>query len=238
MAGDDTRDGDDGDDGLGDPADLRDGVSDADSLLTLSSHFYRGEIDRITTWRSRLDQTTNWAVVLMAAILTWSFSSRDNPHYVLLVGALTVGAFLFIEAQRFQEYDALRGRVRTLETNLFAEGYGGGGPDDEDWRERLAAELRDPSIPLSLLDALGHRLLHVYFLLLSILLAAWWLRISVFATGEPWRQTAAVGDTPGIVVVGVVAATYGAMALLTARSLRQDVRREFAYQSDEQIDEE
>ncbi|ELZ18002.1 hypothetical protein C477_12377 [Haloterrigena salina JCM 13891] len=37
-------------------------------------------------WRERLDQTTYWAIVIMSAILTWTFSSRNNPHYVLLLG--------------------------------------------------------------------------------------------------------------------------------------------------------
>ena len=50
------------------------------------AHLYRGEIHRMKFWRERLDQTTYWAIVIMSAVLTWTFSSRNNPHYVLLLG--------------------------------------------------------------------------------------------------------------------------------------------------------
>ena len=36
----------------------------------------RGEMDRVTTWRRRLDQTTNWAVVLMDR-----FDSRNGGRH-------------------------------------------------------------------------------------------------------------------------------------------------------------
>lgn len=40
-----------------------------------AAHLYRGEIHRMRFWRERLDQTTYWAIVVMSAILTWTFSS-------------------------------------------------------------------------------------------------------------------------------------------------------------------
>jgi uncharacterized membrane protein len=58
-----------------------------DVSLTLTE-LYRGERDRVTTWRGRLDQTTNWTVTIIAAMLTWVFSSPENPHYLLLIGML------------------------------------------------------------------------------------------------------------------------------------------------------
>jgi hypothetical protein len=45
------------------------------------AHAYRGE----------MDQATTWVVTVIAAILTRTFSSGDNPHYILLivVGVIT-----------------------------------------------------------------------------------------------------------------------------------------------------
>ena len=91
------------------------------SFTSLVGELYRGEVDRTTTWRARLDQTTNWAVVFVAAILTWAFSSPDHPHFVILIGVFGVSAFLVMEATRYREYDVWRGRVRTLQTELMAE---------------------------------------------------------------------------------------------------------------------
>lgn len=94
-------------------ADLGDEMShDTTELSSILGDAYRGELDRETTWCSRLDQTTAWSVTLMAAILTWAFSSLDNPHYVILVGVLAVGLFCLIEARRYRDYDVYRSRVR------------------------------------------------------------------------------------------------------------------------------
>ena len=35
--------------------------------ITALSHLYRGEVYRSTVWRTRLDATTNWAVVTTVA---------------------------------------------------------------------------------------------------------------------------------------------------------------------------
>jgi len=75
----------------------REMVDDSTGLGSVMAHAYRGEIDRMGTWRQRLDETTKWAVTLMAAILTWAFSSTDNPHYLLLVGIVVVTIFLGIK---------------------------------------------------------------------------------------------------------------------------------------------
>jgi uncharacterized membrane protein len=40
------------------------------------AHLYRGEIYRSTIWRTRLDNTTNWAVVILGIALSVTFSSR------------------------------------------------------------------------------------------------------------------------------------------------------------------
>ena len=43
------------------------------------AHLYRGEVYRSTIWRTRLDNTTNWAVVILGIALSVTFSSREAP---------------------------------------------------------------------------------------------------------------------------------------------------------------
>jgi len=45
-------------------------------------------------WRTRLDATTNWAVITAAAALTFTFNSPQSPHYVVLLVILLVLIFL------------------------------------------------------------------------------------------------------------------------------------------------
>lgn len=80
-----------------------DGATDEpnDDVPSVLTSLYRGEIDRVTTWRGRLDKTTNWTVTIIAAVLTWVFSSPDDPHYLLLAGMLAVMTFHLVKTRRY-----------------------------------------------------------------------------------------------------------------------------------------
>lgn len=41
------------------------------------AHLWRGEVYRSTIWRTRLDTTTNWAVVTLGIALSIAFASRE-----------------------------------------------------------------------------------------------------------------------------------------------------------------
>lgn len=199
------------------------------------AHLYRGEIHRMKLWRERLDRTTNWAVLVMAAILTWSFSSKTNPHYVLLVGSAILGTFLGIEARRYRGYDIWRSRVRTLQKNVFAYGLDPSqGLEESRWRARLSSSYREPRLKITRLEAIAHRLRRVYLPLLTILLGAWVVRITAFAD-IPLPASAAIGQLPGIAVVAIVVLTYGGLLVIALRPrtwhaegelLNEDLRKE------------
>ena len=140
---------------------------------TAMVHFYRGEISRSNTWRSRLDSTTNWAVVTVAAILTFSFGSADNPHIVILIGMLLIWLFLIIEARRYRYYELWALRVRLMETDFFAAMLTPPFAPHQEWATRLADNLLTPEFPISFLEAIGRRLRRNYIWLFLILGAAW-----------------------------------------------------------------
>ena len=172
------------------------------------AHLYRGEIHRMKYWRERLDKTTNWAVIVMAAIITWAFSSPENPHYVLLVGAATLAVFLTVEARRYRAYDIWRSRVRTLQENVWAVGLDPSADvTDPDWRVALADDYRAPTIKITAEEAIAHRLRRIYLPLFAVLLAAWLIRVTAFAA-IPWPRAAAIGVVPGTVVTASVAIAF------------------------------
>src|SRR5688572_30202818 len=72
------------------------------------AHLYRGEVYRSTAWRTRLDTTTNWAVVTTGIALSATFSGADaSPLPIVLVGLLVV-VFLLLEARRYRYFDLWR----------------------------------------------------------------------------------------------------------------------------------
>lgn len=170
---------------------------------------YRGELDRETTWRSRLDQTTTWGVTVVAAILTWAFSSADNPHYIILVGVLALSFFLVIETRRYRDYDVYRSRVRLFQQNLLADALDpSAGTEHEDWRRKLGRDYRTPTLKVSTLEATANRLRRIYLPLLAVLLVAWLFRITAFAPDERALATASIAVVPGTLVVAVIALYY------------------------------
>jgi len=181
------------------------------------AHLYRGEIHRMKLWRERLDRTTNWAVILIAALLTWAFSSPSNPHYIILIGVATLTVFLTIEARRYRGYDIWRTRVRTFQENVWAYGLDPrGGLVDDQWRSRLAEDYRTPTIKITLEEAIAHRLRRVYLPLFVVLLGAWLVRITAFSTA-PWIEAAAIGLIPGTAVVALVGTFYAGAAVVALR---------------------
>lgn len=208
TAGGDCADDASKDAGSGDdPPNARVGMGLLDVEMGPSSalaHLYRGELHRMKLWRERLDRTTNWAVLLMAAILTWAFSNESNPHYVILIGNAAVGLFLSIEARRYRAYDIWRSRVRSLQRNVWAPGLD---PNrslaDQQWRRKLASDYARPTLKITMEEAVAHRLRRVYLPLFIILNGAWLLRVTAFA-GDTWPLSARVGIVPGAVVTGFV----------------------------------
>jgi uncharacterized membrane protein len=181
-------------------------IDDVPSVLT---ELYRGELDRVTTWRGRLDKTTNWTVTIIAAVLTWVFSSPDNPHYLLLIGMLTVLTFHIVETRRYQRYDVWRARIRLLERNVFAAAIDPANrADHEDWQAELGTDLRRPALKMPFIEAYARRYRRVYLPLQTVLLVAWVVRLTVFSTEQSALATAGVVGIPGAVVIATVGLCY------------------------------
>ena len=168
------------------------------------AHLYRGEVHRMKFWRERLDRTTNWAVTILTAILTWAFTG-NNPHYIVLIGMVMLTVFLVIEARRYRGYDLWRSRVRLMQENVFANALDPSTEiNDPEWRRELSEDYRRPKIKISFEEALAHRLRRVYLPLLTVLLAAWFIRITAFMQAAHWPASAAIGAIPGVVVTGLI----------------------------------
>ena len=123
------------------------------------AHLYRGEVYRSTVWRTRLDSSTNWAVVTTGIALSATYSSTEaSPLPMVLVGLL-VSVFLLFEARRYRYFNVWRARARLLETDFYAPMIRGEGVRlDSGWTELLAKDYRDPRYHIGFARAIGRRL--------------------------------------------------------------------------------
>ena len=183
-------------------------------------HYYRAEMARMSSWRSRLDQTSNWAITVTAALLSVSLSSLSAHHGVLIFAMVLVLLLLYVEARRYRFFDVYRMRVRQFERHYFGQLFGPspeGGP--EPWLAMLAQDLRHPKFRITFGLAMRRRLRRNYIWMFAILLAAWILKITSpdlqeGAQLDPVRPLdlvlghAALGPLPGWLVLIAVAAFY------------------------------
>ncbi|WP_423995522.1 DUF2270 domain-containing protein [Halorubrum trapanicum] len=208
-------------------------ATDRSDFLSLMAHTYRGELGRTSSWRTRIDRTTNWAVVVTASLLTWTFSSESRPHYVLLIGLVMLTVFLGIETRRYRTFDVWRSRVRLLEENVFANALDPEGVEESNWRRLLSEDLREPTIKMPTTEAVSRRLSRVYAPLFSVLVAAWVVRLTVFTpSANGVVATAAVGAVPGAAVLSVVSGFYLVVLALVLRRAPRRAKGEMQADAD------
>lgn len=205
----------------------REMVDQSTGLGSVVAHFYRGEMSMVSAWRQRLDETINWAVTIISAILIYAFSS-DGNDVILLAAMAVVTVFLGIEARRYQDYDVHRARARMLQENLWANALDPSqGIEHQNWREELSEDYRNPSIKTPFGEALAHRLRRIYLPLYGLLLVAWLFKLSSFSPEGSLVAAASVGSTPGIVTLGVVGVFYVALIGVTFWPRERQAKGEF-----------
>jgi uncharacterized membrane protein len=197
------------------------------------AHLYRGEVYRSTVWRTRLDSTTNWAVVTTGIALSVTFSSTQaSPLPMVLVGLL-VSVFLLYEARRYRYFNVWRARARLLETDFYAPMIRGEGIClDSGWTELLAKDYCEPRYHIDFSRAIGRRLRRTYAWIFVIQAIAYYGKLAIhpvpLATLADVWERAAIGPIPGGLVVLAGLFFHGGWAVFALVTLRIEIaaRRE------------
>ncbi len=176
------------------------------AVLGALAHLYRGEVYRSTHWRTRLDNTTNWAVVTTGIALSATYANVNaSPLPMILVGFL-VSFFLAFEARRYRYYNLFRARARLLETDLYAPMLSGRKINlDDRWSGLLADDYATPHYHISFIRAAGRRLRNNYSWILAIQAIAYYGKLAIhpvpLASFSDFVERAAVGPIPGGLVI-------------------------------------
>lgn len=204
------------------------------------SHYYRGELSRMMSWRDRLDRTTNWAITGVGAMLSISLASQEAHHGVLLFAIVLVFLLLGIESRRYRFFHVYRSRVRMIERNYYARIFS---PremiDPTHWMSQLGDDLRLPRFSITMSQAMARRLRRNYSWLFLVLLAAWVLKTTtsmlqlkqgagqVAPSFSEWFRNASIGYVPGWVVLIAIVAFYGWMLYVMVK--HRETAGELAY---------
>ncbi len=186
---------------------------------TAMVHYYRAEVSRSNVWRSRLDTTTNWAVVTTGAAISFVLSSPGNHFGIIVLTTLLVTLFLWTEARRYRYYELWSYRIRLIETDFFAAMLVPPYAPHAEWAESLAQSLLQPDFPISIPEAIGRRLRRNYFWIFMVLLLAWILKLVLHPTQvssfSEFVSRSSIGPLPGEVVMAAGALFYLAITLTT-----------------------
>lgn len=170
------------------------------------AHLYRAEVYRSTVWRTRLDNTTNWAVVTTGIALSVSFSHTDASPLPLVIVGLLVIAFLMLEGRRYRYFHLYRARARVMENGFYVPILKGSPSNTGEWSDILSQNYHNITIQIGLARAIGRRLRSNYAWILSIQAIAYYLKLIVhpqpMASFSEILDRAAIGPIPGIVTVG------------------------------------
>ena len=197
------------------------------------AHLYRGEVYRSTVWRTRLDSSTNWAVVTTGIALSATFSNSEaSPLPMVLVGLL-VSVFLLFEARRYRYFNVWRARARLLETDFYAPMITGNGVRlDSGWTDLLAQDYVVPRYHISFARAIGRRLRRTYAWIFVIQAIAYYGKLAIHPEpltnlAELWER-AAIGPIPGGLVIAAGVLFHGGWAVFALITLRTEItsRRE------------
>lgn len=193
------------------------------------AHLYRGEVYRSTIWRTRLDQTTNWAVVTTGLAMSLTFSGPyASPLPLILVGLLVV-VFLLLESRRYRYFNVWRARCRLMEADVYGPLLRGEGiaPDGK-WNTLLAADYARPSFHISYVRAIGRRLRNNYSYILTIQAVAYFGKLAIHpvpaASFSTFLDRAAVGPLPGGFVVLCGVAFHATWIIFAVWTLQIDKR--------------
>ncbi|WP_224448704.1 DUF2270 domain-containing protein [Haloprofundus salilacus] len=187
---------------------------DAEALLSTIPHYYRGEVSQANNAQNRIDQTTNWVVTIIAALLSVVFAGPGISPNLLLVGIVILAIFLSYEARRYRFYDLYRSRVRIVQQNVFANALDPKGVEHSEWREELGRDLRYPTFKVTMLEALSRRIRRIYGLLFVIVGITWVVKVTILTPEAAWFDDGALPGIPGTVVAAVLLVVYLCLAVV------------------------
>ncbi len=205
--------------------------TDPGAFHTAMAHFYRAEIHRMTVWRTRLDTTSNWAILLTTGLTTFTLGSASVPHYTLLLGLALNSICMLLEGRRYQHLHHSEWRLRLLEKGYFAPWFESGA-SSRTWSAELAADLREPRATIALLSAVRLRLRRNYAMLFYFTTGVWFTKLFTHRgpAASTFYERLAVGDlVPSWFVAGsaslfLVVITGLAVATTSSEPIERDYR--------------
>jgi uncharacterized membrane protein len=142
-----------------------------DKYLQVVAHFYRGEMNRLTIYRTRLDNTFQYSIVLTSALLVYNLQHPYLKYFPCLIVFLNL-FFCFIEARRYRYFLIIQDRVAIMEKGFLCDQV----LEQEiagDWKADLATVFITVKFTKGFVNCVCIRYFRNYIWLIDLVIAVW-----------------------------------------------------------------
>lgn len=196
---------------------------DSTAYVTALAHLYRAEMQRMTVWRQRLDNTTHWALLLTMGVTTFTLGSPGMPHFAMLLALSFNLILMLLEGRRYQRLHHARWRLSLLEHNFFGPVICPSGCQlvEPTWERQLRRDLQNPHFTLTLSMGTRLRLRRNYLLLMYFTTAVWLTKLFIHPSAahtvaEIYQRMAIGTFLPSWFVAATGAAFVAAVTVISA----------------------
>lgn len=150
-----------------------------DKYLQVIAHLYRGEMNRLTTYRQRLDTISNWSISTLIALIVFYIGNDKIPAKIIFIFIMPIFLFSLIEARRYRYYLVSQSRINCIEKGFYVQEIFQIEIPQYQHRHDLIQSLSCPSYPISLWKAWLIRFYRNYIWLIYFVLMTWFLKIEM-----------------------------------------------------------
>jgi uncharacterized membrane protein len=143
-----------------------------DKYLQVIAHFYRGEMNRLTVYRSRLDNTFQYSILFTSVLLIYYLENKKNdlfPLYIIFFNIL----FCFIESRRYRYFMISQNRINLMEKGFFSDQVLNNN-NNIDWKNELNDCFINVKFTHSLIYSFIIRYFRNYIWLIDSILILWY----------------------------------------------------------------
>jgi len=145
----------------------------SDKYLQAFAHFYRGEMNRLTCYRTRLDSTFQFCIILVSGLLIFYLQEKIVFKYFPLYLILLTLFFCFIEARRYRYYLICQYRVSMMERGFLCDQilYENNG---KDWKKDIFTIYNDIEFTKPFLKCFAIRYFRNYIWIVDLIVCLWY----------------------------------------------------------------
>lgn len=145
----------------------------SDKYLQAFAHFYRGEMNRLTCYRSRLDSTFQFSIILISALMTFYLQEKIVFRYFPIYLLCLVLFFCCIETRRYRYYLICQHRVSMMEQGFLCNQILCD-KDADDWNKDIYTIFTNVEFTQRFLKCFIIRYFRNYIWLVDLIICLWY----------------------------------------------------------------